>query len=222
MARRTGRRPGNPATREAILDAARATFGQRGYDGSTIRAIATAAEVDPALVHHYFGSKDQLFLAAMQAPFDPREVLPAVLAGDRAGLGERIVRTFLSVWDSPAGTAGIAMLRSAVSNEWTARLLREFLTIHVLRPILDHLDVDPAEVPLRGSLTASQLVGLAVMRHVIRLEPIATADPEVLVAAIAPTIERYLTAPLPDRPGDQPDKPGDPPDQPGDRTGQPG
>lgn len=93
------------------------------------------------------------------------------------------------------------MLRSAVSNEWTARLLREFVTIHVLRPILDHVDVDPAEVPLRGSLMASQLVGLAVMRHVIRLEPIATADPEVLVAAIAPTIGRYLTAPLPDGPG---------------------
>ena len=201
MARRTGRRPGNPATREAILEAARSIFGQRGYDGSTIRAIAAAAGVDPALVHHYFGNKDQLFLAAVQAPYDPRKLLPTVLTGDRAGLGERLVRTFLALWDSPAGTAGTALLRSAVGNEWTARLLREFLTIHVLRPILDHLDVDPAEVPLRGSLVASQLIGLAVMRHVIRLEPIASADPDALVAVIAPTIGRYLTAPLPDRPG---------------------
>ncbi|MEV6692927.1 TetR family transcriptional regulator [Micromonospora sp. NPDC051196] len=201
MARRTGRRPGNPATREAILEAARAVFGQRGYDGSTIRAIASAADVDPALVHHYFGSKEQLFLAAMQAPADPRKLLPMVLTGDRAGLGERLVRTFLSVWDSPAGTAGIALLRSAVSNEWTARLLREFLTVHVLRRIFDHLDVDPVEVPLRGSLVASQLIGLAVMRHVVRLEPIASADPDALVTPIAPTIQRYLTGPLSELPG---------------------
>lgn len=106
MARRTGRRPGNPGTREAILDAARTSFAQRGFDGSTIRGIAGTAGVDPALVHHYFGSKDQLFLAAMQAPIDPRELLPKVLDGDRDGIGERLVRMFLTVWDSPVGTAG--------------------------------------------------------------------------------------------------------------------
>ncbi len=197
MARRTGRRPGNPATRDAILDAARAAFAQRGFDGTTIRAIATEAGVDPALVHHYFGSKDQLFLAAMQAPIDPRELLPKVLAGDREGLGERLVRMFVAVWDSPAGAAGVALLRSAVSNEWTARLLREFLTTQVLRRVLDHLDVDPAEVPLRGSLVASQLIGLALMRHVVRLEPVASAAPETLVAMVGPTVQRYLTGELP-------------------------
>ena len=197
MARRTGRRPGNPATRDAILDAARAAFAQRGFDGTTIRAIATEAGVDPALVHHYFGTKDQLFLAAMQAPIDPRELLPKVLAGDREGLGERLVRMFVAVWDSPAGTAGVALLRSAVSNEWTARLLREFLTTQVLRRVLDHLDVDPAEVPLRGSLVASQLIGLALMRHVVRLEPVASAAPETLVAMVGPTVQRYLTGELP-------------------------
>ncbi|MEV6814468.1 TetR family transcriptional regulator [Micromonospora sp. NPDC051296] len=197
MARRTGRRPGNPATRDAILDAARAAFAQRGFDGTTIRAIAAEAGVDPALVHHYFGNKDQLFLAAMQAPIDPRELLPKVLAGDRDGLGERLVRMFVAVWDSPAGTAGVALLRSAVSNEWTARLLREFLTTQVLRRVLDHLEVDPAEVPLRGSLVASQLIGLALMRHVVRLEPVASAAPETLVAMVGPTIQRYLTGELP-------------------------
>ncbi|MFC3500395.1 TetR family transcriptional regulator [Micromonospora krabiensis] len=197
MARRTGRRPGNPDTREAILDAARAAFAERGFDAASIRAIAATAGVDPALVHHYFGSKDQLFLAAMQAPVDPRELLPKVLAGDRDGLGERLVRMFLGVWDSPAGTAGVALLRSAVSNEWTARLLREFLTTQVLRRVLDHLDVAPAELPLRGSLVASQLIGLAMMRHVIRLEPVASASPETLAATVGPTVQRYLTGDLP-------------------------
>ncbi|SCG63607.1 TetR/AcrR family transcriptional regulator [Micromonospora inositola] len=197
MARRTGRRPGNPDTREAILGAARAAFAERGFDGASIRAIAAAAQVDPALVHHYFGSKDQLFLAAMNAPVDPRELLPKVLAGDRDGIGERLVRMFLGVWDSPAGTAGVALLRSAVSNEWTARLLREFLVTQVLRRVLDQLDVDPAELPLRGSLVASQLIGLAMMRHVVRLEPVASAAPETLVAAVGPTVQRYLTGDLP-------------------------
>ncbi|MER7331889.1 MULTISPECIES: TetR family transcriptional regulator [unclassified Micromonospora] len=196
MARRTGRRPGNPDTREAILGAARDAFAERGFDGASIRAIAAAARVDPALVHHYFGSKDQLFLAAMHAPVDPGELLPKVLAGDREGLGERLVRTFLGVWDSPAGTAGVALLRSAVSNEWTARLLREFLVSQVLRKVLDQLDADPAELPLRGSLVASQMIGLAMMRHVVRLEPVASAAPETLVAAVGPTVQRYLTGDL--------------------------
>ncbi|TDC58408.1 TetR/AcrR family transcriptional regulator [Micromonospora sp. KC207] len=194
--RRTGRRPGNPGTRAAILDAARAAFAERGFDAASIRSIAGAAGVDPALVHHYFGSKDQLFLAAMGAPLDPAELLPRVLSGDADGVGERLVRTFLSVWDSPAGTPAVALLRSAVSNAWTARLLREFLVTQVLRRVLHHLDVDPAELPLRGSLVASQMIGLAVMRYVVRLEPVASAPPETLVAAVGPTIQRYLRGDL--------------------------
>ncbi|KAB1937195.1 TetR/AcrR family transcriptional regulator [Micromonospora sp. ALFpr18c] len=197
MTRRTGRRPGNPGTREAILDAARAAFAERGFDAASIRAIAAAAGVDPALVHHYFGNKDQLFLTAMNFPVDPGQLVPRVLAGDRDGVGERMVRIFLGVWDSPAGSAGVALLRSAVSNEWTARLLREFITTQVLRRVLEQLDVAPAELPLRGSLVATQMIGLAMMRHVIRLEPVASADPEALAAAIGPTIQRYLTGPLP-------------------------
>ncbi|MEU7587583.1 TetR family transcriptional regulator [Micromonospora sp. NPDC049230] len=197
MTRRTGRRPGNPGTREAILDAARTAFAERGFDAASIRAIAGAAEVDPALVHHYFGSKDQLFRAAMDFPFDPGQLVPKVLTGDRDGTGERMVRIFLGVWDSPTGGAAQALLRSAVSNEWTARLLREFVTTQVLRRVLENLDVDPAELPLRGSLVATQMIGLAMMRHVVRLEPVASADPETLVAAIGPTIQRYLTGPLP-------------------------
>ncbi|NYF54214.1 TetR/AcrR family transcriptional regulator [Micromonospora purpureochromogenes] len=194
--RRTGRRPGNPDTRQAILAAARTAFAERGFDAASIRVIATAAGVDPALVHHYFGSKEELFRATVEIPLDPAELLPVVLAGGVDGVGERLVRTFLGVWDSPAGKAAVALLRSAVNNDWTARLLREFLVTQVLRRVLDHLDVPPAELPLRGSLVATQMIGLAMMRYVIRLEPVASADPETLVAALGPTVQRYLTGDL--------------------------
>ena len=197
MARRTGRRPGNPDTREAILAAARAAFAERGFDGASIRAIAADAGVDPALVHHYFGTKDQLFLAVMNSPIDPRELLPRVFAGDRDRLGERLARTFLGVWDSPAGAAGVAMLRSGMTNDWTARILREFLVTQILRRVLTHLGLDPAEAPLRTSLVATQLAGLAMIRYVLKLEPLASAPPDTVVAAVAPTIQRYLTGDLP-------------------------
>lgn len=193
MARRTGRRPGNPDTREAILAAAREAFAERGFDAATIRAIATGAGVDPALVHHYFGTKDQLFLAAMNAPIDPRELLPQALAGGPEELGVRLVRLFLSVWDSPAGSAGVALLRSAMSSEWGARLMREFVVTQVLRRALAHVDLDPQEAPLRASLVASQMAGLGVVRYIIKVEPLASLPRETVVAAIGPTIQRYIT-----------------------------
>ncbi|SCL18618.1 DNA-binding transcriptional regulator, AcrR family [Micromonospora pallida] len=196
MRGRTGRRPGNPDTREAILSAARTAFAERGFDAASIRAIASAAGVDPALVHHYFGSKDKLFLAAMNAPVDPGRLLPGVLDGDPERIGERLVRMFLGVWDSPAGVAGVALLRSAVTTEWTARLLREFLVTQVLRRVLQHLGAAPAELPLRGSLAATQMAGLVLMRYVIKLEPLASTPPETLVTAVGPAVQRYLTGPL--------------------------
>ncbi len=193
---RTGRRPGGADTREAILTAARQAFAERGYDGASIRHIATSAGVDPALVHHYFGAKDQLFLAAMEAPVDPATLIPQVVAGGVDGMGERLVRMFLSVWDSPAGRTAAALLRSAVSHDWSARMLREFLTTQVLRRAMKDLQLDPAEAPLRASLIASQMMGLAMARYIVRFEPLASAAPETVVAAIAPTIQRYLTGPL--------------------------
>lgn len=196
MRRRTGRRPGNPDTREAILTAARKAFAERGFDGASIRAIATSAGVDPALVHHYFGTKDRLFVAAMNFPVDPHELLTDVVAGGREQVGERLVRTFLRVWDSPVGAAGVALLRSAMTNDWTVRLLREFLVTQILRRVMTPLDLDPAEAPLRTSLVASQIAGLAVMRYIVKLEPLASAPPETVVAAVAPTIQRYLTGDL--------------------------
>ncbi|MDG4788712.1 TetR family transcriptional regulator [Micromonospora sp. WMMD1102] len=192
MARRSGRRPGNPDTREGILRAAREAFSERGFDHTSIRAIATSAGVDPALVHHYFGTKDQLFLATIDIPFDPQEVLPQIAAGGLDGIGERLVRTFLGVWDSPAGTAAAALFRSAMHNQWTARLLREFLETQVLRRATGMLEIDPAEAPLRSSLVATQMSGLVIVRYILRLEPLASAPPDVVVAAVGPTLQRYL------------------------------
>jgi AcrR family transcriptional regulator len=200
-ARRSGRRPGNPDTRDAVLTAARQAFAEKGFDGATIRGIASAAGVDPALVHHYFGSKDKLFLAAIEAPANPAELLPEVLAGGRDNLGENIVRLLLRVWDGPMRPAALALVRSAVGNEWTARLLREFLVSQILRRVVGTLGLPTAEREARGSLAASQLIGLVMARYVLKVEPLASATPESLVVAIGPTVQRYLTGPveLPER-----------------------
>jgi AcrR family transcriptional regulator len=196
VVRRTGRRPGTPDTREDILHAAREAFAERGFDGATVRQIATGAGVDPALVHHYFGTKDQLFLEAVQIPMDPKVFLPQVLAGGRDHLGENLIRTFLRVWDSPAGPAAVALLRSAMNSDWTVRLIREFLTTQILRRVIKEAELDLDEAPLRTGLVATQMAGIAFMRYIVKLEPLATIAPEVLVQAIAPTVQRYLTGPL--------------------------
>ncbi|MFF0861438.1 TetR family transcriptional regulator [Nonomuraea sp. NPDC003560] len=194
---RAGRRPGNPGTREAILAAARHLFADKGYDRASIRAVATRAEVDPALVHHYFGTKDKLFLACVSAPFDPADLMPKVLTAPRAELGAALVRAVLNIWGSPAGSAAAALLSSSMNNEWIARLLREFLATQVLRPVIEHLGIDEQEAPARAALAATQLIGLAVIRYVLKLEPVASAPPDHLVAATGPTVQRYLTEALP-------------------------
>jgi AcrR family transcriptional regulator len=196
VVRRSGRRPGNQDTRQSILDAARTAFAERGFDKASIRAIATAAKVDPALVHHYFGTKEKLFLASMDSPIDPAEVVPKALSGPREEAGERLVRTVLMVWDSPAGAAAVALLRSAMSNEWTARLMREFVVTQVLRRAVAEMGMQGEEASLRASLVATQVAGLAVVRYVLKVEPVASADPDDLVRAIAPNVQRYLTGDL--------------------------
>ena len=193
---RTGRRPGQQDTREAILAASREAFAERGYDGASIRLIAAGAGVDPALVHHYFGTKDQLFLAVMQAPMDPAELLPPVLAGGVDGVGERLVRTMLGVWDSPAGSAAVALVRSAVSNELIAKMLREFIFNRILRRVAKGLGLDPAESRYRVSLVASQMAGLIMVRYIIKIEPLASAPPETIVELIGPTVQRYIAGEL--------------------------
>ena len=193
---RTGRRPGNQDTREAILAAAREAFAERGFDGASIRLIAAGAAVDPALVHHYFGTKDQLFLAAMRAPIDPSTVIPQVLAGGVDGVGERLVRSLLGVWDSAAGGAAAALVRSAVSNELIAKMLRDFVVNRILRRVAVDLNLDPAEGPMRANLVATQISGLIMVRYIIKIEPLASAPPETVVALIGPTVQRYIAGEL--------------------------
>ena len=198
--RRAGRPAGSPPNREAILAAARAQFRERGYDSATIRGIAAAAGVDPALVHHYFGPKEDLFAASLRLPISPREALEGVLPGDPAGLGERLVRRFLELWSADGGSGDtlVGMLRSATTNDDAARMVREFVTREALGRIAEALDVPQPR--LRAALAGSQLIGLALARYVIAVEPIAGADAETLVACYAPTLQRYLTGPLPGDP----------------------
>jgi len=194
---RTGRRKGSPDTRETILAAAREAFADRGFEGASIRGIATSAGVDPALVHHYFGTKDDLFLATVGVPVDPGQIIPAVLEGDREQIGARLVGMFLRVWGDPTtGPVLLAIVRSGLQHDWSARMLREFLTSQILRRVVTKLDVPADEASIRAALAASQMLGLGLARYVLRIEPLASAEPEAIVAMVAPTVQRYLTGPL--------------------------
>jgi AcrR family transcriptional regulator len=173
--------------------AARSHFSAAGYDGGTVRGIAAGAGVDPALVMHYFGSKDGVFRAAMDFPVDPAEFIPRLLAPGLEGLGERLARFFLETWDSPNGSPLLGLIRSAVTNDRAATMLREFVGREVLGRVAGALELDRPQ--LRASLAASQLIGLAVLRYVIKLEPLASAPPRQVAIWVAPAIQRYLTDP---------------------------
>jgi AcrR family transcriptional regulator len=192
---RRGRRPGAPDTRAAILDAARSAFADRGFAGTTIRAVAAEAGVDAALVHHYFGTKDDLFVAALELPVDPRQAIaPALLAGPD-GAGERLLRVFLGVWDDPANTPVFAALARTLLDPSAGHLMREGFLPVVLQPVGRTLGLDRPE--LRMSLVASQILGLVLGRYVLALEPLASLPADTVVAAYAPTLQRYLTGDLP-------------------------
>jgi len=196
--RRVGRPAGSPPNREAILAAAREQFTERGYDGATIRGIAAAAGVDPALVHHYFGPKEDLFAAALRLPISPRDILQDVVAGGVDGLGERLVRRFLEQWSADDGVFGdslVGLLRSATTHAAAARMVREYISREALGRIAQALDVPQPH--LRAALAGSQLIGLALARFVIRVEPIASLDDEALVGCYAPTLQRYFVGSLP-------------------------
>ena len=189
--RRTGRRPGDSGAREAILAAARQSFGTAGFTRTTIRGVARAAGVDAALVHHYFGSKDELFAAALELPVDPTVVVPMLLAEGLDGLGERLVRTFLGIWDGTPGQGPmLALLRSAVDDERAAQGLRDLLTRVVLGPLAEAHGGEGA--PMRAALAASQMLGVAVARYVLRLEPLASASADELAPTLGATLDRYL------------------------------
>jgi AcrR family transcriptional regulator len=181
-----GRRPGPTVTRDAILRAARTLFAERGYDGTTVRAIAAAAGVNQGLVHHFFGRKESVFAAAVDLPVDPAAVLPRVLAGPPEQLGERMARLVLSLWAEPATRAPLlALLRSATANEQAAGMLRDLLGRLVFARFAAATGADPTRV----AAAAGQAVGLMLLRYVIRVEPLASAPDEEIVALLAPTIQ---------------------------------
>jgi AcrR family transcriptional regulator len=192
---RTGRRPGPSSTREAIADAAGSLFSELGYDRTTIRAIAAKAGVDPALVVHFFGSKQQLFLSVMSLPFEPEEVIPRVLAGPRSEAGRRFAQFAVEVMDDPQARRVLTgILRAAASEPEAARLARELAAGRIVGAISAALDVEDAGV--RASLVASQIIGVIMARHVIGVEPLASLPAEKVVEALAPNLQRYLTGPL--------------------------
>jgi AcrR family transcriptional regulator len=157
-----------------------------------VRGIAAEAAVDPALILHYFGSKDGVFRAAVDFPLDPAEFVPRLLAPGLDGLGERLALFFVETWDSPAGRPLLALIRSVVASADAAVLLREFVTREVLGRLATALRVDQPQ--LRASLAASTLIGTAMMRYVIELEPLASASAKDLATWLGPTLQRYLTA----------------------------
>jgi AcrR family transcriptional regulator len=191
---RRGRRPGAPDTRAAILGAARELFASSGYGGTSIRAVAAAAGVDAALVHHYFGTKDDLFLAALQLPIDPRSAMLPVLEGGLPGAGERLLRVFLGVWDDEQNQQPLLALVRGLAEPSGQRLVRDGVLQMVLGPVGRGLGIDDPE--RRMALVASQMVGVVILRYLLRAEPLASMAPDELVAAYAPTLQRYLSGPL--------------------------
>jgi AcrR family transcriptional regulator len=190
-ARRPGRRPGHSSSRDDILAAARVLFGERGYDKASIRAIAAEARVDPALVHHFFGTKDELFAAAMEFPVDPETLVPLVLSGPREKIGERLARTFLRFWEDPRlKPQFVGVIRSATTSDAGATLLRDFLSSKLFGKVAETLDVPP----LNLNAAASQIVGVVMLRYVLEMEPMASATEDELVELLAPAIQRYLGA----------------------------
>ncbi|MFF3451389.1 TetR family transcriptional regulator [Streptomyces sp. NPDC002667] len=184
-----------PATRDRILEAAREEFSERGYEKTSIRGIAKSAGVDSALVHHYFGTKEQVFEAAIEVAFAPALGAPEKLVeGSLDGVGERLTRFVLGIWENPTSrTPLLAIVRSAVNNDTAAAVFRRLVAAQLLRRIAGRLDLPDAE--LRAELAAAQLVGVAMLRHVIKVEPLASADLELIVAKVAPVVQGHLTNP---------------------------
>jgi AcrR family transcriptional regulator len=192
---RRGRRPGAPDTRAAILASARELFAASGYAGTSMRAVAAAAGVDAALVHHYFGAKDDLFLAALQVRVDPRVAMLPVIEGGVDGAGERLMRVFLSVWDDEDSRLPLLALFRGIVDPNGQQLVRDGFVRMVLGPVGAALDLDQAE--RRMTLVASQLVGIVVLRYLVLVEPLVSMPADELVATYAPTLQRYLAGPLP-------------------------
>ncbi|MGH8871339.1 MAG: TetR family transcriptional regulator [Acidimicrobiia bacterium] len=189
---RTGRRPGGADTKGSILTAARSEFGAKGFHRATIRGIAAEAGVDPALVHHYFGAKDDLFAASVDLPLRPAEIADVVLASGPESAGKNITGLFFTVWEDPETRDPLlAMLRGAFSTEQGAAVLREFFGTAMLGRVAPRIGGPDTE--LRVSLAVSHLLGVAVLRYVIGFPPLRDVPVERLVDTLAPRIQAYFT-----------------------------
>ena len=189
---RRGRRPAGSGTREAIINAARQQFGEFGYRRTTLRGVARIAGVDPRLVLHYFGSKKQLFLESVELPIDSDTLLAHLFEPGPGSIGERAAEMLVGILEDPTTQRVIVgLIRAAASEPEAAQLVREILTERILTPLAESVGGDHPE--LRASLMATQVVGLAMGRHIVKLDPLATASRDQVVRAVAPVFEHYLT-----------------------------
>jgi len=194
---RGGRRKGESSTREDILAAAANQFAELGYDRATLRSIAAEAAVDQKLIAHFFGNKQQLFIASVGLPINPAELLSTIIAGDRETIGDRITDVIVSILETPEIHQKMAgLIRAASAEPEAARMVREFLTREVFGPAAQKLAIDHAE--LRVNLVGSQIVGLMTARYIVGVEPLASASPRLVAAIIGETLRRYLLDPLPE------------------------
>ncbi|HZC53165.1 MAG TPA: TetR family transcriptional regulator [Mycobacterium sp.] len=199
---RTGRRrPGRPAggsdTRERILASARELFARNGIDRTSIRAVAAGAGVDSALVHHYFGTKQQLFAAAIQLPIDPMTVLVPMRETPVEELGLKLSSVLLPIWDSEMGSGLIATVRSLLAGA-DVSLARSFLQEVVVAEVGSRVDTPPGTGKIRAQFVASQLMGVVMARYIVQIEPFASLPAEQIARTIGPNLQRYLTGDLPD------------------------
>lgn len=190
---RRGRRPGPNETRDAVLAAASARFARYGYAGATIRKIATDAGVDASLVMQHFGSKERLFAAVMSITPTALARIADAFTGPSDGLGERVTRAFLDVWEgNPTDSEPlVAMLRGAIANEQAAAQLAEFIEARLITEVRPDLRDDPT-ARIRLGLASSMLVGVIVGRRLVQVPTLREADAEALVKIVAPAIQAVL------------------------------
>ncbi|UBV24723.1 TetR/AcrR family transcriptional regulator [Mycolicibacterium fortuitum] len=200
---RERKRPGRPAgpsdRRERILASARELFARNGIDKTSIRTIAADAGVDAALVHHYFGTKTQLFAAAIHIPIDPMTVIGKLQEVPVDQLGHTLPSILLPLWDSEIGKGFVATLRSILAGN-DVSLVRSFLQDVIIGEIGPRVDNPPGSARVRIQFVASQLVGVAMARYILELDPFASLPVDQIVETIAPTLQRYLTGELPGLP----------------------
>jgi AcrR family transcriptional regulator len=194
--KRPGRPPGTSDTRERILESARELFARNGFDKTSIRAVAAAAGVDPALVHHYFGTKHKLFTSAIHIPIDPMVVLGPLRETPVEELGLKLPSVVLPLWDSELGTALIAELRSMLAGT-DIGFIRTFMREVIVVEVAARVDDPPGTGIIRAEFVASQMAGVLMARYLLELEPFASLPAERVAETIAPNLQRYLTGDLP-------------------------